>query len=94
MADFKAQLGLRADLEDFVFEGVRYAVVGYRMSIDSRSREYAEGEATSEYWPKNPEIVNSLRQLKPGDMVYFENIRVKGPDNKVRSMQNINFKLN
>ncbi|RPD40192.1 gliding motility protein GldM [Chitinophaga barathri] len=94
VADFKAQQGLRADLEDFVFDGVRYAVVGYRMSIDSRSREYAEGEATSEYWPKNAEIVNSLRQLKAGDMVYFENIRVKGPDNKVRSMQNINFKIN
>ena len=94
VAEFKAQQGLRADLEDFVFDGVRYAVVGYRMAIDSRGREYVEGEATSEYWPKSPEITQAIRMLKPGDLVYFENIRVKGPDNKVRSMQNISYKLN
>lgn len=94
VAEFKAQQGLRADLEDFVFDGVRYSVVGYRMAIDSRGREYVEGEASSEYWPKSAEITNAIRTLKSGDLIYFENIRVKGPDNKVRSMQNISFKLN
>lgn len=91
-SEFKAQGGLRADLEDFVFEGVKYAVVGYRMAIQKKSGEYVEGDATSEYWPKN--LSGAINAIKPGDEVYFDNVRVKGPDNKVRSMQNINFKIN
>src|SRR5690606_27561016 len=66
-AEFKVQQGLRADLEDFVFDGVRYAVVGYRMGIESRSRPYAEGDATSELWPNNPELQGAIRGIKPGD---------------------------
>ncbi|AWO01721.1 hypothetical protein DLD77_08415 [Chitinophaga alhagiae] len=93
-ADFKAQGGLRADLEDFLFDGVRYAVVSYRMGIEPRGREYVEGEANSEYWPKDAGVQSALRVLKPGDQVYFDNIKVKGPDGRVRSMQNINFKIN
>ncbi len=93
-ADFKAQGGLRADLEDFLFDGVRYAVVGYRMGIEPKGREYVEGDANSEYWPKDAGIQNAIRNLKPGDQVYFDNIKVKGPDGRVRAMQNINFKIN
>ncbi len=93
-ADFKAQGGLRADLEDFLFEGVKYSVVGYRMGIDSRGREYAEGESTSEYWPNKSDIQGAIRAAKPGDLIYFENIKVKGPDGRVRSMQNFNIKIN
>ncbi len=93
-AEFKVQQGLRADLEDFVFDGVRYAVVGYRMGIESRNRPYAEGDATSEMWPANPELQGAIRGIKPGDQVYFDNIKVKGPDGRVRSMPNVNFKIN
>lgn len=93
-AEFKVQQGLRADLEDFVFDGVRYAVVGYRMGIESRNRPYAEGDASSEMWPANPELQGAIRGIKPGDQVYFDNIKVKGPDGRVRSMPNVNFKIN
>ena len=31
--DFKAQLGVRADLENFVFEGVKFNVTGYTMVL-------------------------------------------------------------
>jgi gliding motility-associated protein GldM len=91
-AEFKAQGGLRAELEDFVFEGVKYAVVGYRMGIEPKGRDYIEGDATSEYWPKN--LSGAIQSIKPGDNVYFDNIKVKGPDGRVRAMQNINFKIN
>ncbi len=37
-AEFKVQGGLRADLEDFLFEGVRYEVVSYRIGIDAKVR--------------------------------------------------------
>jgi gliding motility-associated protein GldM len=91
-ADFKVQGGLRADLEDFEFEGVKYEVVGYRVGISAKGKEYQEGDATSAYFPGN--VTASIRSLRPGDEVYFENIKVKGPDNVVRSMPSTIFKLN
>ncbi|MGX5818371.1 type IX secretion system motor protein PorM/GldM [Chitinophaga lutea] len=93
-AEFKAQAGLRADLEDFVFDGVKYDVVGYRMGIEPKGREYVEGEANSAYWPKDAGIQAAIRSLKAGDVVYFDNIKVKGPDGRVRTMQNISFRIN
>ncbi|HVI43594.1 MAG TPA: gliding motility protein GldM [Chitinophaga sp.] len=91
-ADFKVQGGLRADLEDFEFEGVKYEVVGYRVGVSAKGKEYQEGEANSAYFPSN--IVSSIRALRPGDEVYFENVKVKGPDNIVRSMPSTIYKLN
>ncbi|NLR59573.1 gliding motility protein GldM [Chitinophaga polysaccharea] len=91
-ADFKVQGGLRADLEDFEFEGVKYEVVGYRVGISAKGKEYQEGDATSAYFPGS--VTASIRALRPGDEVYFENVKVKGPDNVVRSMPSTIFKLN
>ncbi|WP_143309765.1 type IX secretion system motor protein PorM/GldM [Chitinophaga vietnamensis] len=91
-ADFKVQGGLRADLEDFEFEGVKYEVVGYRIGVDSKGHEYQEGDANSAYFPAS--VAASIRGLRPGDQVYIENVKVKGPDGVVRSMPSTIFKLN
>lgn len=91
-SEFKVQGGLRADLENFEFEGVKYDVVGYRIGIDAKGKDYAEGDANSAYFPST--IQASVRSLKPGDQVYFDNVKVKGPDGRVRDMGNISFKLN
>ena len=91
-ADFKVQGGLRADLEDFEFEGVKYEVIGYRVGISAKGKEYQEGDATSAYFPGS--VAASIRSLRPGDEVYFENVKVKGPDNLIRSMPSTIFKLN
>jgi gliding motility-associated protein GldM len=91
-AEFKVQGGLRADLEDFLFDGVRYDIVSYRVGIDAKGKDYVEGDANSAYFPSS--VMGAIRSLRPGDMVYFDNVRVKGPDGKVRDMSNINFKIN
>lgn len=91
-SEFKVQGGLRADLENFEFEGVKYDVVGYRVGIDAKGRDYAEGDANSAYFPAG--VQAAVRSLKPGDQVYFDNVKVKGPDGRVRDMGNISFKLN
>jgi gliding motility-associated protein GldM len=91
-AEFKVQGGLRADLEDFVFDGVKYDVVSYRIGIQPRTGDYVEGDANSAYFPSS--VMGSIRSMKPGDQVFFDNVRVKGPDGKVRDMSNINFKIN
>jgi gliding motility-associated protein GldM len=90
-AEFKVQGGLRADLEDFVFEGVKYDVISYRVGIQHGS-EYVEESANSAYFPSA--AMPAIRSLRPGDQVFFDNVRVKGPDGKVRDMSNINFKIN
>ncbi|KAA2244701.1 gliding motility protein GldM [Chitinophaga agrisoli] len=91
-ADFKVQGGLRADLENFEFEGVKYDVVSYRVGIEARGKDYVEGEANSAYFPNN--VVGAVRSLRAGDQVYFDNVKVKGPDGIVRNMGNTSFKLN
>lgn len=91
-ADFKVQGGLRADLEDFEFEGVKYDVIGYRVGIDAKGRDYVEGDASSAYFPAN--VQAAVRSLRPGDQVYFDNVKVKGPDGLIRNMGNTSFKLN
>lgn len=91
-ADFKVQGGLRADLENFEFEGVKYDVVGYRVGIDAKGRDYVEGDANSAYWPAS--AAAAIRSVRPGDQVYFDNVKVKGPDGIVRNMGNTSFKLN
>jgi gliding motility-associated protein GldM len=91
-AEFKVQGGLRADLEDFLFDGVRYEVVSYRVGIEAKGKDYVEGEANSAYFPNS--VMGAIRSLRPGDQVYFDNVRVKGPDGRVRDMSNINFKIN
>jgi gliding motility-associated protein GldM len=90
-AEFKVQGGLRADLEDFLFEGVRYEVVSYRMAVEQGSN-YVEGEANSAYFPSS--LLPVIRSAKPGANIYFDNVRVKGPDGRVRDMSNMNLKLN
>jgi gliding motility-associated protein GldM len=91
-AEFKVQGGLRADLEDFLFEGVKYEVIKYRIGIDAKGKDYAEAEANSAYFPSS--VLPVIRSLRAGDIVYFDNIRVKGPDGRVRDMSNVNFKIN
>ncbi|RAJ03902.1 gliding motility-associated protein GldM [Chitinophaga skermanii] len=91
-AEFKVQQGLRADLENFEFEGVRYEVISYLMGIDAKGRDFAEESANSAFFP--PKLAGAIKALKSGDLVYFDNIRVKGPDGRVRDMQSITFKIN
>lgn len=91
-AEFKVQGGLRADLEDFLFEGVRYEVVSYRLGIDARGKDFFEADANSAYFPSSAMPI--IRSMKAGDIVYFDNVRVKGPDGRVRDMANFNLKIN
>jgi gliding motility-associated protein GldM len=91
-AEFKVQGGLRADLEDFLFDGVRYDIVSYRVGIDATGKDYVEADANSAYFPSG--AMGAIRSLRAGDIVYFDNVRVKGPDGKVRDMSNIKFNIN
>ncbi|WP_295126770.1 gliding motility protein GldM [uncultured Chitinophaga sp.] len=92
-AEFKQQQGVRAVLENFEFEGVKYDVVGFRIGIDARGKDYVDEVASSAYFPGPAK--SALQSVKPGDKVYIENIKVKGPDGKTRDMPyGMTFTLN
>ncbi|HEU0227322.1 MAG TPA: GldM family protein, partial [Arachidicoccus soli] len=75
--DFKAQAGVRAELEDFIFEGVRFTVTGYTMTF--------AGAGYPEFMHKvvNGNSFSSVRDLieraKPGSTITIDEIRASGP---------------
>tara|TARA_Y100000782_G_C10182242_1_gene264570 strand:- start:219 stop:1880 length:1662 start_codon:yes stop_codon:yes gene_type:complete len=83
LAQLKATDKIYAILENFMFEGVKFQVVGFELSgvIDGNFRSYrATGDRlTSDM----KDLIN--RQFR-GQKVFVENIRVKGPDGKEKTL--------
>ncbi len=91
-AQFKAEGGLRALLKDFLFEGLNFTVVGYKIGgngpgFDGFRIENNEGGR----WVNRAKGI--VDQAKPGALIYIDDIQVKGPDGKVRKLNSIAFKL-
>ncbi|MDB5229737.1 MAG: gldM [Chitinophagaceae bacterium] len=88
--DFKAQAGVRADLENFVFEGVKFTVTGFTMVFTGA------GFPELAYRDVNGFSFNSVRDLiervKPGTSVTIDNIEASGPGGK-RNLPPIIFNL-
>lgn len=89
-AVFKAQEYCRAELKDFEFE-IQYKVVGAAVYFSGTNF-------------KNPEKVhitsNSLKTIRaqmqkcaPGTMVIFDEVKVTGPDNLIRTIPGISLIL-
>ncbi|MDQ2751503.1 MAG: gliding motility protein GldM, partial [Bacteroidota bacterium] len=76
--EFKAQQGVRAELENFVFEGVKFTVTGYTIAVTGPG--FPEGFA---YRDVSGNTFNSIRDLiekcRPKTNVTIDNIRVSGP---------------
>ena len=89
----KAQQGVRADLENFVFEGVKFDIVSYVV--------YATGAGFSE----NPGISQNggayfnegskkiLEKCRPGSTVVIDEIKAKGPGGDTRVLPPMAFNL-
>jgi len=75
--DFKAQPGIRADLENFVFEGVKFTVTGYTIVLTGA------GFPQLQYRDVNGASFSSINDLiekaKPGTTVTIDNISASGP---------------
>ncbi|MBW7912761.1 MAG: hypothetical protein H3C54_03455, partial [Taibaiella sp.] len=89
----KAQIGVVADLENFDFD-TRFVVTGYEISMIPKRGEL-QGPFTSDgpYLNKNKDIVDLIKRCKPGDRVFIENIKARGPDGRTRNLNPINFIL-
>ncbi len=84
-----AQRFVKAELENFVFD-LKFPVVSFTVSATI-------GSFTEEYPTKGSIITqkqkNLIRQLKPGQKVYFENIKARAPDGSIRDLGTISFKI-
>jgi gliding motility-associated protein GldM len=75
--DFKAQFGIRADLENFVFEGVKFNVTGYTIVLTGA------GFPTLQFRQVKGASFDPVRDLiekaKPGTTVTLDEINASGP---------------
>jgi gliding motility-associated protein GldM len=88
--DFKAQFGLRADLENFVFEGVKFNVTGYTIVLTGAgfpNLQYRQ-VAGAAFDP----VRDLIEKAKPGTTVTLDEIKASGPGG-TRSLPPIVYNL-
>jgi len=75
--DFKAQFGVRADLENFVFEGVRFNVTGYTIVLTGAGFPVLQFQQVkgATFDP----VRTLIEKAKPGTTVTIDEIMVAGP---------------
>jgi gliding motility-associated protein GldM len=90
-ADFKAQGGLIARLLDSDFDAP-FQVVSYKVGANGGSIPvYREVPNDGARWGGG--ATSLINQAGPGSSIFFDQIRVKGPDGKVRELPGIYFNL-
>ena len=90
-AALKAAPFVLAELDNFLFEGVRYAVTGFTFS-------YQLNGLFTDIPCSGPSLsqaaLGALNGVKPGSKVTFENIKAVGPDKTTRTLPPVILKLN
>ena len=89
---FKAQLGVAAVLENFDFDA-KFQIVSFDFSYLQRRKDYQGPFSMSDAYFKG-EAKKYQEFASPGDRVYIDNIRAKGPDGTTRALNSISFLLN
>lgn len=91
---FKANAGVRAELKDFVFEGVKYTVTGYTIICSGKGFEstgYKYAQISGAYF--NSEARSIIEQCRPGSYVIIQDISVDGPGGNRRIEGSLGFTL-
>jgi gliding motility-associated protein GldM len=90
-ADFKAMGGLIARLEDSDFEAP-FKVVSYKIgAIGGGIPQYTEASNEGNKWSGSAAAI--VGRATPGTNIFFDQIRVIGPDGKPREIQPMMFNL-
>ncbi len=77
---FKAQQGVRADLQDFVFEGVKFDVTGYTIVFQGKGFEEGAKFAQVRGAYFSSDAKQYIDKCRPGSTVNITDISVSGPD--------------
>ncbi len=90
---FKANVGIRADMGDFVFEGVKYNVVGYTIVTTGKGFENGPKFAVVSGAYFTPEVKGYIEMCKAGSSVLVTDITVEGPDGRRKLPTSMAFNL-
>ncbi len=90
---FKAQQGVRADLPDFIFEGVKYDIIGF--TLIGTGAGFTEGlKASPNSGPYfNEDSKRIIERSKPGTTIVLDEVKARGPDGTTRNLAAIVFNL-
>lgn len=91
VSKMKVQQGIVAELENFDFD-IRFKIVGFNMTFAAKRQDLVEARVTGPLF--DSKCKEFLNKAKPGDMIYFDEIRAQGPDGTTRKLPSIAFKLN
>jgi gliding motility-associated protein GldM len=77
---FKAQVGVRAELKDFVFEGIKYDVTSFLLVAQGKGFEGGAGftQNRGAYFSSDTKAI--IEKCKAGSTVVLQDIVVSGPD--------------
>ncbi len=88
--ELRVQRGVIAKLKNFDFDA-KFEVLSFDMVFAARRQDLAVSKGNGPLF--NQQMTGYLQQAKPGDLIYVENLRVKGPDGTVRSIPGITIKV-
>lgn len=90
---FKSQLGIVAALDGFDFDA-RFKVTAFDFSLlPKRGELIGPYHINGAYFNLNKQVLDAIGRARPGDKVFFEEIRGVGPDGRNRSLNTINLTL-
>jgi len=90
VSKFKAQRGMVALLRDFVFDA-RFNVISFEMLYAARGQDLKKVKNTGP--SLNDRIRGIMKGAKKGDLVFFQDIKVKGPDGVTQKIAQLSFEL-
>ncbi len=89
LSQLKAAKQVIAKLENFEFEGVKFAVTSYRMSALVKGNLVEKEAKSSDLTADMKTLVNAL---KGNQKLFIEDVKAKGPDGRVRTLGSIIIK--
>lgn len=91
---FKAQLGVVAALDNFDFDA-RFIVTSFSFSMLPKRGEYiGPFNVTGPLFKSNAQVMQAIERAHPGDKIFIEDIKAKGPDKRQRGLSSIVLSLN
>jgi gliding motility-associated protein GldM len=84
----KAQTGVGAFIKDFPLD-IKYQVVSYRIGADNADGDIIEATVQGNMF--NGPALNIIRGLAPGRTLSVDDVRVQGPDGKVRKVGGLTY---
>jgi len=91
---YRAQIGIIANLKNFDFDA-KFQVISFSWSMLPKRGEYiGPYSVTGAKFDGSGDVGKVFPRLKPGDRVYMEEIKARGPDGRVRNLAPIFFTLN